>query len=233
MQNSTEKCVILFVKCPKPGQVKTRLNPEITEEQSANLYTEFIRDTLDTLHDLNLPVEIFTNQIPGEGCKALNFLQQELHLQSGNNLGERMKNAFIQVFSAGYTDVIIIGSDLPDLPGNEIVEAFQALQVKDAVIGPSQDGGYYLLGFKQNTLMHSVFYDIPWSTGSVYRDTIRELESRAYDTYVLKTLNDVDDIEDLRDFIRRNSDGRGRELHSMRYLKESGLLDELKSGSAL
>jgi hypothetical protein len=232
MQNSTEKCVILFVKCPKSGQVKTRLNPEITEEQSAHLYTEFIRDTIDTLHNLNLPVEIFINQIPGDGCKDLDFLQQEFHLQFGNNLGERMKNAFLEVFSAGFTKAIIIGSDLPDLPGSELIEAFQALQVKDAVIGPSQDGGYYLLGFRQNTLLHSVFYDIPWSTGSVYRDTIRELESRAYDTYELKTLNDVDDIEDLRDFVRRNSDAAGRELHSMRYLKQSGLLDPLQSESA-
>ncbi|MBD3274715.1 MAG: DUF2064 domain-containing protein [Candidatus Marinimicrobia bacterium] len=232
MQNGTEKCVILFVKCPKPGQVKTRLNPEITKEQSAKLYTEFIRDTLDTLHNLNLPIEIFIDQIPGDGCEALDFLQQELHLQFGNNLGERMKNAFIEVFSASYTQAIIVGSDLPDLPDSVINEAFQALLVKDAVIGPSADGGYYLLGFKQNTLLHSVFYDIPWSTGSVYRDTIRELESRAYDTYELKNMNDVDDIGDLRDFVERNSDEKGRELHSMRYLKESGLLDELKSESA-
>lgn len=231
MRNSTEKCVILFVKCPKPGQVKTRLNPEITEEQSAKLYTEFIRDTIDTLHNLNLPVEIFINQIPGDGCKQLDFLQQEFHLQFGNNLGERMKNAFIEVFSAGYKQAIIIGSDLPDLPGRVMIEAFQALQVKDAVIGPSRDGGYYLLGFKQNTLLHSVFYDIPWSTGSVYRDTIRELEGRAYDTYELETMNDMDHIEDLRDFVRRNRDRQGKELNSMRYLKQSGLLDELKSES--
>lgn len=232
MQNSTEKCVILFVKCPKPGQVKTRLNPEITEEQSAKLYTEFIRDTLDTLDNLNLPVEIFIDQISGDGCKELDFVQREFHLQFGNNLGERMKNAFIEVFSAGYTQAIIIGSDLPDLPDCVIIEAGQALQVKDAVIGPSKDGGYYLLGFKQNTLLHSVFYDIPWSTGSVYRDTIRELESRAYNTYELTTLNDVDDIEDLRNFVRRNSDAKGRELHSMRYLKQSGLVDQLQSESA-
>jgi rSAM/selenodomain-associated transferase 1 len=118
--------------------------------------------------------------------------------QTGENLGERMKNGFAEAISMNFKRVVLIGSDIPDLPLGFIEEAFASLREKDAVIGPSLDGGYYLIGFKNETFSPRVFEGIHWSTESVFEKTLRLLEQEGLTVHTLQPLRDIDTVEDLR-----------------------------------
>jgi rSAM/selenodomain-associated transferase 1 len=122
--------------------------------------------------------------------------------QRGENLGERMKNSFTEAFTMNFKRVVLIGSDIPDLPLEFIEEAFHSLQEKDVVIGPSLDGGYYLIGFKDKTFSSQVFKGIPWSTERVFEQTTKILEREGLTVHFLKPLRDIDTIEDLRNLFK-------------------------------
>jgi rSAM/selenodomain-associated transferase 1 len=123
--------------------------------------------------------------------------------QNGENLGERMKTCFMEVLAMGFKRVILIGSDLPDLPLEFIEEAFNALQNNDAVIGPALDGGYYLIGFKDKAFSPLVFDGIPWSTERVFDETMKVLKQERLKVYTLQALRDIDTIEDLKYLLGR------------------------------
>ena len=117
-------------------------------------------------------------------------------LQQGNDLGERMENAFTELFELGYEKVIIIGSDLLDLSSDDVNEAFDFLNENDTVIGPAKDGGYYLLGMKN---MHSkVFKNKEWGTSTVLENTLSDLKDSTIS--MLKELNDIDTFEDMKHY---------------------------------
>jgi len=115
------------------------------------------------------------------------------HLQVGEDLGIRMKNAFKNGFEAGYEKVMIIGSDLYDLTSSTVEKAFQELNTSDVVIGPAEDGGYYLLGMK--SLEKNIFKNKEWGTSSVRKDTLNDLKDKKI--RILEMLNDVDVFEDI------------------------------------
>jgi hypothetical protein len=119
-------------------------------------------------------------------------------MQQGEDLGERMKNGFVEAFAMDFKRVVLIGSDIPDLSLELIDEAFTSLREKDAVIGPSLDGGYYLIGFKNKTFSSQVFKGIPWSTERIFEQTTKILEREGLTVHFLKPLRDIDTIEDLR-----------------------------------
>jgi rSAM/selenodomain-associated transferase 1 len=116
----------------------------------------------------------------------------------GENLGERMKNGFLEAFSMNFKRVVLIGSDIPDLPLEFIEEAFTSLLEKDAVIGPSTDGGYYLIGFKDKSFSPRVFEGIPWSTKRVFEETMNVSKQEELLVHTLQPLTEIDTIEDLR-----------------------------------
>jgi rSAM/selenodomain-associated transferase 1 len=118
--------------------------------------------------------------------------------QAGEDLGERMKNGFVEALSMNFKRVVLIGSDIPDLPLEFIEEAFTSLQEKDAVIGPALDGGYYLIGFKKETFSPRVFEGIHWSTESVFEKTLKVLQQEGLTVHTLQPLRDIDTVEDLR-----------------------------------
>jgi len=118
--------------------------------------------------------------------------------QGGENLGEKMKNGFVEAFSMSFKRVVLIGSDIPDLPLEFIEEAFTSLREKDVVIGPSFDGGYYLIGFKDQTFSPRVFDGIHWSTESVFEKTLKVLTQEGLTVHTLQPLRDIDTVEDLR-----------------------------------
>jgi rSAM/selenodomain-associated transferase 1 len=118
--------------------------------------------------------------------------------QQGVDLGERMKNGFIEAFAMNLKRVVLIGSDIPTLPLEFIEEAFTSLEEKDVVIGPSLDGGYYLIGFKDKKFSPRVFKGIPWSKERVFEETMGILEQEGLTVHTLKPLRDIDTIEDLR-----------------------------------
>jgi rSAM/selenodomain-associated transferase 1 len=126
--------------------------------------------------------------------------------QAGADLGERMKNAFQHCFADGFDDVIIIGSDIPDLPPEIFAEAFAALENRGAVIGPAADGGYYLIGFRKETFAPEAFEGIVWSTQAVFAETVARLERVGVGVHLLPSWRDVDTVDDLRDLVRRHRD---------------------------
>jgi uncharacterized protein len=120
--------------------------------------------------------------------------------QSGNNLGGRMQNAFDDIFKIGYKQTVIVGTDIPDLNSEIVINAFALLEKYDSVIGPSTDGGYYLLGIKQNH--PELFEGINWSTDQVFGKTMQRLNDLKLSSYLLKKLIDIDTADDLIEWIK-------------------------------
>jgi rSAM/selenodomain-associated transferase 1 len=194
-----ERCLLFFIKNPEKGKVKTRLASAMGDERAMKLYKRFLLEILSTL---NRGTFLFYLCFYPEN--SLNDFKDWLgddYLympQKGENLGERMKNGFVEAFSMHFKRVVLIGSDIPELPIEFIQEAFQSLKEKDVVIGPSIDGGYYLIGFKEKTFSPQVFEGIPWSTESVFEETMKVLKEEKLTVHTLQPWRDIDTIDDLR-----------------------------------
>ncbi len=195
-------CLIVFVKNPIPNQVKTRLLPILSAEQAASLYSAFLKDwcgALSTLSDIDLIIAY----TPPESQSALEELigKHKTYIpQIGTDLGERLTNATKWCAEIGYEKIIIVGSDSPTLPISFISDAIAGLDSQDLVIGPSVDGGYYLIGFSTNTLsktVPSIFEGIAWSTTQVLQQTIARIQANKVTLKLLQPWYDVDTPEDL------------------------------------
>jgi rSAM/selenodomain-associated transferase 1 len=197
-----KRCVILFVKLPKKGRVKSRLAQRMDEDLVLRLYESMVLDTIDLLTKGRFPFQIcFTP--PGARDSILEWLGRGYHVfpQAGDDLGDRMENAFEHVFSEGVEDALLIGSDIPGLTFDVMDEAFNALLKNEAVIGPAGDGGYYLIGFTKRSFDPVIFHDTAWSTKTVFRDTMNKLNNASLTVHVLPELTDVDTVEDLKTFM--------------------------------
>ncbi|QLE00783.1 TIGR04282 family arsenosugar biosynthesis glycosyltransferase [Galbibacter sp. BG1] len=190
-----EKNVLLiFTRNPVLGKVKTRLAKTLGDEKALEIYKFLLNRTSEVtgriLCDKNV---YYSEEIPKKDLwDATIFTKQA---QTGHDLGARMANAFQESFAAGYTKVVIIGSDLYDLTEKHLQQAFEKLDDHDAVIGPAKDGGYYLLGLKQ--MVPEVFQQKNWGTSSVLRDTLQSLKS--LDVALLEELNDIDIYDDIKE----------------------------------
>lgn len=193
MEPSTT-CLILFVRAPVLGKVKTRLAATIGDKQALMVYELLLKHTYTITASLPCTKyvyyadEITHRDLWDDG----NFIKA---VQHGNDLGDRMLNAFQSAFDDGFQQVVIIGSDCYQLDTPLIQRAFELLNQHDAVIGPAEDGGYYLLGLSK--MLPTVFEGKKWSTDFVRADTIKDLESMNMLYKLLPTLNDVDEAEDL------------------------------------
>ncbi|MGF1601896.1 MAG: TIGR04282 family arsenosugar biosynthesis glycosyltransferase [Thermosynechococcaceae cyanobacterium] len=213
----TETCIILFVKDPQPGQVKTRLGRSIGNEQAAELYTCFAQDVLTTIQKLPATPLIFFAP-PDAQPQIEQWLRgQQYYPQQGNALGGRMSHAFSQCFTQGYKRALIVGSDSPDLPLGYLEEALQQLAAEQVVIGPSEDGGYYALGFTFANYCPDVFDGIAWSTEEVRSQTLNILAAHQRSVHLLPTWYDVDTLNELQRFYQHNQ--RKTSL-SMAYLNQ-------------
>lgn len=223
--------LILFVKNPQPGTVKTRLTPWLTPEEAAALYRAFILDTL-VLSDRPGSFRRMIAFAPSEGLAALKTLITTPDLvffpQTGATLGDRMRAAIENAFADGAKRVAVIGSDSPILPPVYLTDAFDALLQKDIVLGPATDGGYYLIGVAQNNRtveqLPNLFADIPWSTNAVYDSTVSALQKKDLSYAALPVWTDVDepaDILRLRDQITalRRSGESALGVHTERLLQ--------------
>jgi rSAM/selenodomain-associated transferase 1 len=144
--------------------------------------------------------------------------------QEGNNLGERMEQAFRRIFSEGVSRAVLIGSDIPDLPPALLQDAVERLDRMGAVIGPSKDGGYYLIGFRKDTFFPDIFHGPEWSTDTVFRKTMEIFGQERHEVSVLPAMQDVDTVTDLNDLIER---GRGSACRPSRTM---GYLDGIETG---
>lgn len=211
-------CLLLFVKNPIPGTVKSRLGRSIGFEESAALYRCFARDLLLTTQQLGIDRLIFFAPADAEAAVQDWLGANYTYLpQQGEDLGERMAQAFTTCFEMGYDGALIIGSDSPDLPLPYLQMGLNALKQQQIVIGPSDDGGYYTLGFTPETFTPAVFSDISWSTSTVFEQTMNRLKSRP--VYQLPTWYDVDTLEDLRHFHQRLSQAEVQ-TESMTFLQQ-------------
>ena len=193
--HTVKKALIIFVRNPVLRKVKTRIAKDLGDEVALTVYRNLLSHTHTATKDLDVDRFVFyadfvnSHDLWNEG----NFKKM---LQLGDDLGERMHDAFQQLFSHGYNNVAIIGSDCYDLTSNIIEEAFHALQKNNAVVGPTFDGGYYLIGM--NVLIADVFTNKKWSTDSVFTDTIKSITDAGYNYKLLPVLSDVDNAEDCK-----------------------------------
>jgi uncharacterized protein len=216
----SDRLIILFIKAPLPGSVKSRLAAGIGPEAAAHLYRRFILDTVDVLVETGYGVRICYFPPDAAGLVA-EMVGREWALlpQAGADLGERMANAFHDVFSAGYERAVLVGSDIPELNHAIITEAFDALERNDAVLGPAADGGYYLIGFRKESMAPGAFHGIAWSTAAVFEETKRILEAESLRVHVLPMLHDMDSAEDLKAFWERNRCGN-RTSRALEYIEK-------------
>ncbi len=192
--DSEKNALIIFVKNPIKGQVKTRLAETVGDEKALEIYNYLLQKTLDIVTNVNCRKFIYYSEkiVKNDIWKGSEF---EKKLQKGNNLGERMLNAFTEVFEIeGIKNVAIIGSDCPSLPPSFIENAFEELRYNSFVLGPAYDGGYYLLAMRQ--LRYEVFEKIIWSGPTVLGDTIKIINKLVKTHFLLPPLADIDTIED-------------------------------------
>ena len=195
-------CVIVFAKNPEPNQVKTRLLPTLSPEQAATLYTAFLIDWCKTLAELP-DVDIVIAYTPPEAQSDLQALigGDAIYIpQIGAGLGERLTSATQWAAEHGYTKILVVGSDSPTLPISYISQAITLLDSRNIVIGPSTDGGYYLIGFSVETLATTVphvFEEIAWSTVEVFQQTVARIQSAKATLGLLPPWYDIDTAEDL------------------------------------
>jgi hypothetical protein len=189
-----KKALIIFVRNPVPGKVKTRIAEAVGEDKALHIYKELLQHTHDIAVNIAADKYVFYSEYVQPGDSWEDDSYQKL-LQAGKTLGDKMSNAFSCLFGESYEKIVIIGSDCYELTTEIIEQAFESLSDKDTVIGPAQDGGYYLLGMKK--MIPGVFENKNWSTSSVFNSTIQDFEKAGIRYKVLPVLKDIDTIEDI------------------------------------
>ncbi|WP_291320026.1 TIGR04282 family arsenosugar biosynthesis glycosyltransferase [Desulfonatronospira sp.] len=204
-------CLIIMVKFPEPGKVKTRLGREIGMSRAAGIYSRFVLEMLAKCRQINFFSLLSCHpDRPARDYHDWLGNNYSLIVQNGSDLGSIMHNSFEQVFELGFSRVILTGSDIPHLPVSYIQTAFSRLKDHDLVIGPALDGGYFLLGANKGSFIPEIFKNIPWSTPAVYSLTMEKIHENNLKCFVLPTLRDIDTLDDLKDFYS----ARGQSLNN-------------------
>ena len=192
--------VIVFARAPRPGAAKTRLIPALGPERAAMLYQCFLLDVLATVEALDAAV-IAAAAGPEEASHVAELAAQtcpraEVTVQVGADLGQRIDAAVGAALALGHSPAVVLGSDAPTLPGELIAQAIELARRHDLVLGPSFDGGYYLVGLRAPAA--GLFSNISWSTGDVLSQTLDRAKRMGLSAALLEPWYDVDTPEDLR-----------------------------------
>jgi rSAM/selenodomain-associated transferase 1 len=215
--------VAIMAKAPQPGQVKTRLCPPLSYGEAAQLYQCFLLDKIAQLNALLRAIPVISYS-PAD-CRHLFEDLTPSHFmlfpQRGDDLGARILSTFEQLFRQGYTQVMVIDSDTPTLPTAHLEQALMlmARRENDVVLGPTEDGGYYLIGLRQSR--RELFEEMPWSTSQVFPETRRRSEQYGLTVACTEYWYDVDtpdDLARLRDSLDQLQDGLAR--HTRQFLRE-------------
>lgn len=193
--------LIVFAKAPVPGSVKTRLSPPLDPEAAAALYEACLRDAVEAAQRSGVPFRLRYQDDPGARAHlARIFPEAPLRAQGTGNLGERMGRALDAGFGEGAGAVVVVGSDGPRLPEGRLRLAFRRLaRGHDVVFGPTDDGGYYLVGVTRTAwpAARVLFDDIPWSTGDVLSRTLERASAAGLSATLLPLWHDIDRVADL------------------------------------
>jgi rSAM/selenodomain-associated transferase 1 len=217
---------ILFLKYPEHGAVKTRLAKELGDDLTYELYQCFLADISAMTRQVKAQTIIVYSG--SEGVSFSDFPDIQCIRQRGIDIGERMYHAFLDVFARGFERSVLIGSDRPDLPVGQVNDAFDKLDSVHVVLGPSTDGGYYLIGCKRQILDPSIFHNIHWSTANVFSETVKRIAESGLKFAQLPQWSDVDEFDDLKNFYERNIN-RSATSQVMKLLITKGLINESKS----
>lgn len=189
-----KSALAIFAKSPVPGLVKTRLTPPLSPEEGADLYRCMLLDTINRA--LTLPIDVIIFHDGDDQFFRNAFPGVPLIPQHPGGLGRRLETAFAALSSLGYLGRVVIGTDAPDLPLSFIQEAFSLMKAEsDAVFGPAEDGGYYLVALRGG--YSDLFRDIPWSSARVLETSLERARDARFCTSLLPAWYDVDCIEDL------------------------------------
>ncbi|MEW6247399.1 MAG: TIGR04282 family arsenosugar biosynthesis glycosyltransferase [Nitrospirota bacterium] len=214
-----DSALIIFAKAPIAGQVKTRLCPPLTPDEAASLHGSFVLDALErsktAIAKHRLPLDRSLACAPSARHVFFKILEErhgvKLLDQVGEDLGARMTHACSTVFSSGYKQVLLVGTDVPSLLLDTYRDALTLLADHDLVLGPACDGGYYLIGLKRPA--PELFADIPWSTDRVLDLTRQKADRLGFKTGLLPAQRDIDTIDDLLALIEEA--GMGREVRGI------------------
>lgn len=189
-----EDLLLIFARNPVPGKVKTRLARAIGADKALKVYLRLLEHSHKIADELECSKRVcYTESIDEFGL--LDYFKFEKQLQEGDDLGDRMLNAFNTAFEDGFRRVVLIGSDCIELNSDILRDAFEGLITHDCVLGPATDGGYYLVGL--NTMITPLFENKKWSTPDVLLDTLLDLQKADKSYVMLPTLSDIDTPEDF------------------------------------
>lgn len=192
------RALVVVAKAPLPGLVKTRLYSYLSPAGAAGLYECLLGDIVAKLENYK-ESDLWLAFTPGdEEYFRRNYSALRLLDQRGKDLGERLHHVFVDLFGRGYREIVIADSDSPTVPLSSIDQAYQQLSERgcDLVLGPSEDGGYYLIGLKRAA--EHIFHDIPWSTNRVLHTTLERAGELALRAGLLPPAYDIDIEDDLR-----------------------------------
>jgi uncharacterized protein len=222
----TDAHLLVFAKAPQPGCVKTRLVPPLTPEGAAAVYEAALRDVIAGALGSGARVRILFDDTPGaEAYFARAFPELERRPQCAGDLGRRLCAALATRFAEGAESVAVIGADSPTLPGAYLSEGLAALREADGVLGPADDGGYYLIGVRRDAWPEAatLFREVPWSTDRVVQITLQRAAEIGLELRVLARWYDIDRAEDLA---RARTDARA-DSHLARLLAADGSVTRL------
>jgi rSAM/selenodomain-associated transferase 1 len=194
----TDKLLIIFARNPVQGKVKTRLAEGIGDDEALRIYHQLLDFTIEEASKVSAEKTLYYSDFVPEEPLNNDF---SIALQTGEDLGERMKNAFSEGFKQGYGRIILIGSDTFEINSSDIQKAFFMLNEKDTVIGPATDGGYYLIGLKAP--FEPIFANKPWSTNVIFKRTYLELMLYNKSIALLEEKSDIDTQEDLEEYYKK------------------------------
>jgi hypothetical protein len=213
-----------MAKAPRAGEVKTRLIGALGPEDAKGLYVAFLSDAFALMEDVREERENLALALcytPEGDEEAFEEVEREGSLmipQRGENLGERLTNCFADLFALGFESVVVIGADSPTLPGEFVFDAFECFESDDdVVIGPAEDGGYYLVGMRK--LHKRIFEDVPWGGPDALRATTERAREAELNLVLLPEWRDVDTPEDFEKLKRELVENKETAKFTRRFLK--------------
>jgi uncharacterized protein len=212
--------LLVVAKMPTPGQTKTRLSPPLSAGEAADLYDCFLRDTLEIMRRVP-DVRPGISYLPAGADGYFRRLAPDMELrpQRGESLGERLDCLLSEALSEGAAKAVVMDSDSPTLPASYVHQAFQHLDHADVVLGPTADGGYYLIGMKKPH--PQLLRQVQMSTPRVCQDTLALAAETGVSVSLLPAWYDVDTADDLRQLqieVSALKDGAGK--HTRRWLMD-------------
>jgi hypothetical protein len=220
-----KEALVVMAKAPREGEVKTRLLGALSPEEARRLYVAFLSDTFALMEEVMEEREDLVLALcytPEGEEEAFEEVEREGSLmipQRGIDLGERLTNCFADLFALGFESVVVIGADSPTLPDEYVFDAFECFETDDdVVIGPTHDGGYYLVGMRK--LHRRIFEEIPWGSSGALEATIDRAKEAELNLVLLPEWYDVDTPEDFERLKLELAENKDSAQFTQRFLKE-------------